>query len=178
MTFQTSTQPAAAPLQALLAEAQHIPPAALHEARAAIARLAQMAGLDVLAPVEPALLPPKTIETEIGGLPVWKARRLQAHIDANLDAVICNTELARLTNLSVSYFGRAFRKTFGQSAHAYVMGRRVALAQNLIGQAEQSLADIALTCGFADQAHMTRVFGKLTGVTPHRWRRMRGQVLQ
>ena len=34
-----------------------------------------------------------------------------------------------------------------------------------------SLCQIALACGFNDQAHFTRTFGKLTGSTPSQWRR-------
>lgn len=118
------------------------------------------------------------VEPDVGGLPAWKTRRVLAHIDASLDGVIYNTELARIANLSVSHFGRSFRKTFGQPVHVYVLGRRVALAQVLMLESRQALADIALACGFSDQAHMTRVFGRMVGVTPHRWRQMGGQRLQ
>jgi AraC family transcriptional regulator len=33
------------------------------------------------------------------------------------------------------------------------------------------LADIALACGFANQSHFSRVFAKVTGVSPGAWRR-------
>lgn len=124
------------------------------------------------------LAPAAGVSTEAGGLPAWKARRVLAHIDASLDGAIGNTDLARIADLSVSHFGRAFRKTFGRPVHVYVLGRRIALAQALMRQGRQALADIALACGFADQAHMTRVFGRMVGVTPHRWRQAHGQVLQ
>jgi AraC family transcriptional regulator len=34
-----------------------------------------------------------------------------------------------------------------------------------------SLSDVALTCGFANQSHLTRVFTRMVGVSPGAWRR-------
>jgi AraC-like DNA-binding protein len=34
-----------------------------------------------------------------------------------------------------------------------------------------SIADISAQLGFSDQAHLTKVFSKLTGETPAVWRR-------
>jgi hypothetical protein len=35
---------------------------------------------------------------------------------------------------------------------------------------ENSLSDIALACGFANQSHFTRVFGRIVGSSPKAWR--------
>ena len=37
-----------------------------------------------------------------------------------------------------------------------------------------SLSDVALTCGFANQSHLTRVFTRMVGVSPGAWRRALG----
>jgi AraC-like DNA-binding protein len=189
MTLQTSSQAFQSPvvaigasvetrsLQDLLAQVQSIPPADLAEARAVIARLAELASAQVtLPPRHPQR--PGVFEPDAGGLTGWRARKIMAYIEARLDRVIYNGELARAANLSVSYFCRAFRKSFGESAHCYVMRRRVVLAQGLIALGGQGLADVALACGFSDQAHMTRVFTRFVGTSPSRWRRTQGCQLQ
>jgi len=161
--------------QDVLAQFPSTPPANLQEARLMIARLAKLAGAEVAwPPSDP------TGVTAFGGvgLSAWKARKIAAHIDERLDRVIYNTELARVANLSVSHFSRAFKRTFGESARAYIMRRRIAMVQELISQGKQTLADIALACGFADQPHMTRVFSRLVGKSPSRWRRAQAIVLQ
>jgi AraC family transcriptional regulator len=187
MTLQTLSSSFQSPVAALdgpvearsfqdvLARVQSAPPADLQEARLVIARLAKLAGAEISWPVGD---PNRTAELGVGGLSAWKARKVTAHIAERLDRVIYNTELAQVANLSVSHFSRAFKKTFGESARGYIMRRRVSKAQTLIGQGRQTLADIALACGFADQAHMTRVFGRLVGVSPSRWRRAHAIVLQ
>ena len=43
--------------------------------------------------------------------------------------------------------------------------------KGLLRDGRLSLSDVALSCGFADQSHFTRVFTKLTGLTPGAWRR-------
>lgn len=161
--------------QDVLAQFPSAPPANLDEARLVIARLAKLTGAEVS---WPSIDAKGAFDVGGGGLSGWKARKITTHIDERLDRVIYNTELAEVANLSVSHFSRAFKRTFGESARAYIMRRRISVAQELIGQGKQTLADIALACGFADQAHMTRVFGRLVGKSPSRWRRARAVVLQ
>src|SRR5271168_4663077 len=60
-----------------------------------------------------------------GGLAPWQVRTLTTYIDANLNASLSCEVLARLTKLSVSYFARAFKCTFGYSPHVFLMRRRM-----------------------------------------------------
>jgi hypothetical protein len=47
----------------------------------------------------------------------------------------------------------------------------VEVAKNLLRYRESSLSEIALSCGFADQSHFTRVFTRQAGAGPGAWRR-------
>jgi len=47
----------------------------------------------------------------------------------------------------------------------------VACAQKLMLATNESLSQIALASGFYDQAHLTRLFRRHAGTTPHDWRR-------
>jgi AraC-like DNA-binding protein len=101
----------------------------------------------------------------------WQIARVTRHIDANLAEKMAIPALAALTRLSSSHFARAFRTTVGETPYAYVIRRRIERAQELILATEKPLAEIALDCGLADQAHMTRLFRRAVGVTPGAWRR-------
>jgi len=108
-----------------------------------------------------------------GGLAPWQVRSVTTYIDANLSASLSCEALARLTKLSVSYFARAFKCTFGHSPHVFLMRRRMERAQGLMLKTNAPLAQIALECGFADQAHLSRLFLRFTGERPASWRRAR-----
>ena len=79
-------------------------------------------------------------------------------------------ELAAIAGLSRYQVLRRFEKTFGLPPHAWLLGRRAERARVMIRQG-QPLAVAAANCGFADQSHMTRVFGRQFGFTPGAWRR-------
>jgi AraC-like DNA-binding protein len=108
-----------------------------------------------------------------GGLSPWQVRKVASYIDANLERSIKNEDLATLVRLNGSHFGRAFRNSFGEPPHEYVIRRRVERAQGLMLSTEASLSDIALDCGLADQSHLTRLFRRIVGESPRAWRRAR-----
>jgi AraC family transcriptional regulator len=107
------------------------------------------------------------------GLAPWQARRVMAHIDANLDGPIRNKDLAIAARLSEFHFNVVFRNSFGQPPHAYIMRRRVERAQGLMLSTDKALCEIAAECGLADQAHLTRLFRRTVGESPGAWRRAR-----
>lgn len=108
------------------------------------------------------------------GLAPWQVRRVRAHIEAHLGGPIRITELAALSRLSVSYFSVAFRRSFGMSLSKLVARLRVERTRTLMLSTGESLSQIALACGFCDQAHLSRQFRLVTGSTPLEWRREHG----
>lgn len=106
-----------------------------------------------------------------GGLAPWQVKRLKTFIAENISASICLDDLARQVNLSTSYFSAAFKVSFGVSPHSYVVSRRVEYAKHRMLHSDAPLCEIALDCGLADQAHLSRVFRRMTGTTPSAWRR-------
>jgi AraC family transcriptional regulator len=89
-----------------------------------------------------------------------------------LSSKILLKDLTALTGLSQTVFLPRFRASFGFSPHRYVMEMRVGLARKLLGKTNLPIAEIAVLCGFADQAHLTVTFKRIVGMTPTRYRRM------
>lgn len=113
--------------------------------------------------------PPNTLNR--GGLAPWQRRRaVDLLVDGLTDGVRLDT-LSEACSLSSSAFLRAFRKTMGLAPHQWLMARRVERAQELIREGDQPLSEIALSSGFSDQSHLTRVFSQQMGVSPGAWRR-------
>lgn len=101
----------------------------------------------------------------------WQVRRAHAHIRGNLASGLRIESVAKLVNLSASYFSRAFKATVGVSYSKFVARERIELAKRLLLTTERPISEIALMCGLADQSHLTRLFGKSEGLPPRAWRR-------
>lgn len=70
-----------------------------------------------------------------------------------------------------THFSRAFRRHMGMTAHEYRNRARLRLASKLMLTTNDSLARIAVGCGFSDQSHLTRTFAEKLGLTPAGYRR-------
>jgi AraC family transcriptional regulator len=106
-----------------------------------------------------------------GRLLAWQARKVRDYIDSHITGPVLVADLCALVQRSEAHFSRAFRGTFGYSPHAFVIRRRVELAAKYMLKTDLSLSDIALGCGFVDQAHLCKHFRAVTGETPAAWRR-------
>jgi AraC-like DNA-binding protein len=106
-----------------------------------------------------------------GRLLAWQANKVRDHIDSHIAGPILVCELCALLQLSEAHFSRSFKRTFGESPHAFVIRCRLAVATQHMLQTDLPLSDIALRCGFADQAHFCKHFRQATGSTPAAWRR-------
>lgn len=111
-----------------------------------------------------------------GGLASWQARRLTVFVDTRLDRPIRLKELAEVSKLSTAYFCRAFKRTFNETPHSYIVRRRLNKAETLMLTSDFSLSDIAARCGFADQAHLCKLFRQQYARSPAAWRRERTEV--
>ena len=111
------------------------------------------------------------------GLAPWQTRRVREFIDASLDSTIRLRDCAGKARLSTSYFSHAFKATFGTTVCHYIRRRRVERAQLLMLSSKEPLSQIALACGFADQAHYCRVFRDVVGLSPNVWRRQHMTVI-
>ena len=101
----------------------------------------------------------------------WQARKVLDYIDKHIAIRVRVADLCALVWRSEAHFSRSFRATFGYSPHAFVIRRRVELAAKYMLQTDISLSDIALGCGFVDQAHLCKHFRVVMGETPAAWRR-------
>jgi len=137
-----------------------------HDLGAAIRATARLAALlggnrGVMPPAVPAH----------GGLAPWQQRKVRDHIARHLETPILVEDLAKLVSFSTGHFCRAFKQSFGDAPHAYIIQMRLERAQELMLSSREPLCQIALACGHSDQAHFTRRFRHQMGETPNAWRR-------
>jgi len=106
----------------------------------------------------------------IGGLGALRLRRVVDYMEAHLAEDISLRDLATLAGLSTHHFGEAFKTSTSTSPHRYLIERRIRRAKELLLGADRSIAEIAVSVGFASHSHFTDNFRKLTGTTPSRFR--------
>ena len=98
-------------------------------------------------------------------------RRALEFVDANVSRRISLIEVATVAELHPTHFARTIRALTGATLGEHVRGRRLAKAETLLAQRPAAtLSTIAAECGFADHAHLTRVFRRMTGVAPRQLR--------
>jgi AraC family transcriptional regulator len=103
----------------------------------------------------------------------WQARKVREYVDGHIAGPIRVADLCALIQRSEGHFSRACKRTFGVTPHAFVLQRRLELAAQYMLETDARLSDIALSCGFTDQAHLCKQFRHATGHTPAAWRRAR-----
>jgi AraC family transcriptional regulator len=110
-------------------------------------------------------------EPSRGGLAPWQVKRACERLDSDLSGKIALQQIATELGLSVSHFSRAFRISTGLPPHQWLLQQRVKAAKQLMTVRDLPLSEIAISAGFANQSHFTRVFSSMVGVSPGAWRR-------
>ena len=106
-----------------------------------------------------------------GGLASWQVKRACEKLESDLGGKISLEQIAADFDLSVSHFSRAFRVSTGLPPHQWLLRQRVNTAKQLMSVRDLPLSEIAISAGFANQSHFTRVFSSAVGVSPAAWRR-------
>jgi AraC family transcriptional regulator len=110
-------------------------------------------------------------ETNRGGLAPWQVKRACEKLDSDLARKLSLQQIAAECDLSVSHFVRAFRTSTGLPPHQWLLRQRIKAAKQLMTVRDLPLSEIAMSAGFANQSHFTRVFSSVVGVSPGVWRR-------
>ena len=102
--------------------------------------------------------------------PVRLARVLE-FVDAHLEHDINLADMAKIAGLSTFHFSRVFKLATGETPYHFVGSRRLSKARSMLSSQAIPLAELALSCGFANQSHFTAAFTKAMGISPGRYRK-------
>lgn len=84
-------------------------------------------------------------------------------------------EVAAKVYLSPSYFSKIFKDEMNMNFNAYLNHIRIEMGKKLLGDPSISLVDVSNIVGFEDQSYFSKVFKKITGQSPKRYRESRGK---
>lgn len=102
-----------------------------------------------------------------------RLQRVADYIDDQYTSDLRLEDICAASSLSASYLIRAFRQRYHMTPHEYLLDRRIRRGKALL-RSGQSIAQVAQTLGFADQAHFQRTFKRLVAATPGQYSRSSG----
>lgn len=91
-------------------------------------------------------------------------------IDFDLTANLSLSSLAAMQNISPSYLSALFKQEVGQTLTEYVNNKRINRAMQLLGTTKMQVQTIAQSCGILDVHYFSKIFKKITGMTPKEYR--------
>ena len=105
------------------------------------------------------------------GLSLSTIQKTFDYIEQNLHRRIVIDRLANTAGVGAAQFARLFKRATNVTLHQYIIRRRVEKARDLLVETQMPIAEIAHECGFADQVHLTRFFGRIIGTSPASFRK-------
>lgn len=104
--------------------------------------------------------------------PPW-LRRTVDFVHENFRQNLRISDIAAAAGIEPAHLVVHFRKEHRVPLGRYVRRLRLEWAADQLALTTRSIARIAFEAGYADQPHLTRVFGRVTGTTPAAYRRAR-----
>ena len=98
------------------------------------------------------------------------------YIETHYASTISIDEIASVAGFSASHFMRFFKSAMGTSFTAYLAAYRLSMAARLLILTNDSILDIALSCGYENLSYFNRSFKKRYKKTPGEYRRGSDEV--
>jgi len=97
-------------------------------------------------------------------------KRAIAYLHQNFSRPLARWEIAEGIGVSEDYLSRVFNRELGISPWDYLNRYRVAQAKELLRQTHHSIRQIGRRVGFSDPAYFSRVFRRISGMSPSVYR--------
>ena len=99
-----------------------------------------------------------------------KTEELKKYVDQHYTDKILVADIAEHFHMDLNYISRLFRKKYEKSLKDYLTERRMEKAVYLLDNTGLKIYEVAEASGYSDYFYFTRVFRKITGLTPTEWR--------
>lgn len=104
--------------------------------------------------------------------------KTHAHLRAHYMEKLTLEDMAGMVYLSPSYFSRVFKKEQGVTFREYLTRYRIEKSKALLLNKSIRIADVSAMVGFEDQSYYTKVFKRLVGTSPNKYREANGRLKQ
>lgn len=99
------------------------------------------------------------------------SKQIEAYVEHNLWDEITVEDICREFGIRRTRLYEISMHSFGDGITQYIRKNRIRRAEELLGQSDKKVAEIAELVGFSDYNYFTKVFKKETGFTPRDYRK-------
>ncbi|MBQ7036803.1 MAG: AraC family transcriptional regulator [Clostridia bacterium] len=104
-------------------------------------------------------------------LNVPKLKKVLSFIRENYDAPITLSDMAEMVGMSGKYFCYFFKNMTGKTPNSYLVSYRIERAAQKLMATDESVTEIAYSCGFNDLSYFIKTFKAHKGVSPGTFRK-------
>ena len=94
------------------------------------------------------------------------------YVDNNFSNDLAVVDMAKMCNMSYSYFSRMFKRVMGQSFSEYLNNVRISNAEKMLVETDKNITEIALDTGFSNTGYFIQKFKQLKGTTPKKFKKL------
>ena len=98
------------------------------------------------------------------------AEDIRRYIDMHYTEQISAGDVAQYFHMDQNYISRVFKKKFNKNIKDYITEKKMEKAKWLLENTDLKIYEVSDASGYTDYFYFTRVFRKLTGITPTEWR--------
>ncbi len=99
-----------------------------------------------------------------------------SYIQLNLGRDLTVTSLAKRANLHTDYFSRLFQQHTGERPVKFIHEKRIERAQYLMVTTQMTFSEIATQTGFENVFYFSKIFKKITGMSPGNYKKQMDMV--
>ena len=98
------------------------------------------------------------------------AEDIRRYVDMHYTEQISTGDVAQYFHMDQNYISRVFKKKFNKNIKDYITEKKMEKAKWLLENTDLKIYEVSDASGYTDYFYFTRVFRKLTGITPTEWR--------
>lgn len=99
-----------------------------------------------------------------------KIQQVRNYLEENFSSQISLDQLAEIFYINKYYLTRIYKETYQQTINQTLTQLRITKAKELLRYSELSMFEIAVSCGFQDASYFSKVFKKIEGESPQKYR--------
>lgn len=99
-----------------------------------------------------------------------KIDEIRIYLEENFNQSITLNKLSEIFFINKYYLTRAYKKTFKQTIHQTITQFRITKAKELLRYSTLSISEISMLCGFQDASYFSKVFKKIEGESPQKYK--------